>query len=289
MTRNTKPVTRNTRELGTALEQAAAILRETSPTPRLDAEVLIMHVCGLDRGRLIARDRSVLTGDQEERLEELLARRKRGEPVAYLTGVREFWSMELDVSPAVLIPRPETELLVEKALARIPSGAKWTIADLGTGSGAIALAVARERPHCRIIATDHSPAALEVARANAAKSGLTHVEFRAGDWLAPLAGATLDMILSNPPYIRSDDPHLRQGDVRFEPQTALAAGAEGLDAIRHIALHARRNLRPGGWLLFEHGWDQAGAIGDLLRGHGYRAIVCHRDLSGHDRVTECRT
>ncbi len=275
--------------VASALQHATRELTPTSPTPRLDAEVLIMHVCGLERGGLIARDRSVLTDAQRQRLEELLARRKRGEPVAYLTGVREFWSMELHVSPAVLIPRPETELLVEKALARIPSGAKWTVADLGTGSGAIALAVARERPHCRIIATDHSPAALEVARANAAKSGLSNVEFRAGDWFAPLAGATLDMILSNPPYIRSDDPHLGQGDVRFEPQPALAAGAKGLDAIQHIALHARRHLKPGGWLLFEHGWDQGGAIGDLLRGHGYRAIVCHRDLSGHDRVTECRT
>ncbi len=271
-----------------ALQHAIRDLTPTSPTPRLDAEVLIMHVCGLNRSGLIARDRLLLSGDQRQRLDELLARRQRGEPIAYLTGVREFWSMELHVSPAVLIPRPETELLVEMALACIPPDAPWTIADLGTGSGAIALAVARERPHCRVLATDISPAALDVARSNAGKFGLTNVEFREGDWFASLAAEALDMILSNPPYIKSDDPHLKEGDLRFEPQVALNAGPEGLDAIRHIALRAREYLKPGGWILLEHGWEQADAISDLLHQHGYRAIVCRRDLAGHDRITACR-
>ena len=249
----------------------------------------MMHVCRLGRSELINGDRLAMSNAQQQRLDELVARRRQGEPVAYLTGVREFWSLELNVSSATLIPRPETELLVEIALECIPHDAPWTIADLGTGSGAIALAVAKERPHCRVVATDLSLAALDVATSNAEKLGLTNVKIRAGDWLAPLAGETLDMILSNPPYIRSDDPHTREGDVRFEPPLALNAGPEGLESIRHIALHARRHLRPGGWLMFEHGWDQADAISSLLHQHGYRAIVCHRDLAGHDRVTGCRT
>ena len=274
--------------VGVALHKALHELELTSPTPRLDAEVLLMHVCGLDRSRLIIHNETVLTGEQEHKLANLLDRRKRGEPIAYLTGTREFWSMELNVTPATLIPRPETELLVEKALAHIPENAAWTIADLGTGSGAIALTLAKELPRCRIIATDSSPAALDVAKSNAEKFGLTNVEWREGNWFTPLAGETLDMIVSNPPYIRADDPHLEQGDVRFEPAAALVSGADGLDAIRHIALHAREYLKPGGWLLFEHGWDQAEAIGALLRRHGYRDMVCHRDLAGHARVTACR-
>jgi release factor glutamine methyltransferase len=267
-----------------ALQQASTALKEASPSPRLDAEVLVMHACGIGRSELITHSETALTGDQQSKLEGLLDRRKRGEPVAYITGTREFWSMELDVTPATLIPRPETELLVEKALEYIPHETEWTIADLGTGCGAIALAIAKERLRCRVVATDNSPAALEVARSNAKKFGLTNIEFHGGDWFAALADATFDMILSNPPYIRAGDPHLKQGDLRFEPTTALVAGADGLDAIRHIARHAREFLKPGGWLLFEHGWDQAEAIGDYLRQQGYRNIVCHTDLTGHARV-----
>ena len=270
------------------LQTSVRELQATSPTPRLDAEVLLMHVCGLNRSGLITQGHNAFTHDQQHRLENLLARRRQGEPIAYITGTREFWSLEFNVSPATLIPRPETELLVEKALAHIPENAAWTIADLGTGSGAIALTLAKELPRCRIIATDSSPAALDVAKSNAEKFGLTNVEWREGNWFTPLAGETLDMIVSNPPYIRADDPHLEQGDVRFEPAAALVSGADGLDAIRHIALHAREYLKPGGWLLFEHGWDQAEAIGALLRRHGYRDMVCHRDLAGHARVTACR-
>lgn len=274
--------------VGAALRKTLHELELTSPTPRLDAEVLLMHVCGFDRSNLITRHETILTGEQQSKLESLLARRKRGEPVAYITGTREFWSMEFNVTPATLIPRPETELLVEKALEHIPRDTEWTIADLGTGSGAIALAIAKERPRCRVVAIDNSSTALEVARSNAEKFGLTNIEFREGDWFTSLADATFDMIVSNPPYIRAGDPHLTQGDVRFEPATALVSGNDGLDAIRHIALHAREFLRPGGWLLFEHGWDQAVIVGELLRQHGYRDMVCHRDLAGHARVAACR-
>ena len=270
--------------LGTALKNANAVLAASSPTPRLDAEVLMMHACGIGRSELITRHDAALTDVQQNRLEGLLVRRKRGEPVAYITGTREFWSMELGVTPGTLIPRPETELLVEKALEHIPRDTEWTIADLGTGSGAIALVIAKERPRCRVMATDISLAALEVARPNAKKIGLTNVDFRAGDWFAPLVGETFDMLVSNPPYIRAGDPHLKQGDLRFEPATALVSGADGLDAIRHIVRHAREFLSPDGWLLFEHGWDQAEAIGDYLRQQGYRDIVCHTDLTGHARV-----
>jgi len=276
------------RTIGTVLERIAHALQSTSPTARLDAEVLVMHVCGLDRSGLIARGHAVLSDAQERRLEELLARRRSGEPVAYLTGTREFWSMDFVVSPATLIPRPETELLVEKALERIPPDAPWTIADLGTGSGAIALAIASERPRCRLIATDISPAALEVARANAESFGLTNVEFHHGDWFTPLADEMFDMIVSNPPYVCVADPHLEAGDVRFEPRQALIAGSDGLDAICHIASAAGRCLKPDGSLLFEHGWNQGGTVSELLRRMGYRDIVCSPDLAGHARVTGCR-
>ena len=273
--------------VGEALHQTVTTLTPTCPTPRLDAEVLVMHVCGLDRSGLITHGHDALTHEQQRRLEELLARRQCGEPVAYLTGTREFWSLELAVTPATLIPRPETELLVEKALEQIPREAEWTIADLGTGSGAIALAIAKERPRCNVIATDNSPAALKVAKANATKSGQTHIEFREGDWFTPLIGASFDMIVSNPPYIRAGDPHLTQGDVRFEPASALVSGADGLDAIRHLTRHAQEFLKPDGWLLIEHGWDQAVVAGELLHRYGYRDIVSHTDLAGHARVTGC--
>jgi release factor glutamine methyltransferase len=270
------------------LQTAQRELQATSPTPRLDAEILVMHVCGLNRSALITRGHHVPTADQLNRLETTIAQRRHGEPIAYLTGVREFWSLEFSVSPATLIPRPETELLVEMALAHVPQDAEWTIADLGTGCGAMALTLAKQRPRSRIIATDISPAALDVARSNAAKLGLTDVEFREGNWFEPLAGIKLDMMVSNPPYVRANDPHLEQGDVRFEPVQALAAGPDGLNAIRQIALSAREHLNPAAWLLFEHGWDQAAAIGRLLHSLGYRNIVCYPDLSGRDRITACR-
>lgn len=245
----------------------------------------MMHVTGLTRTALITRAHDPLAAAHEQQLEQLLDRRARGEPVAYLTGRREFWSLELTVTPDVLIPRPETELLVEQALARIPLDAAWTIADLGTGSGAVALALARERPRCTIIATDASTAALAVARRNAQQLGIGNVEFRHGDWLAPLAGLSFDLIVSNPPYIPDNDPHLSQGDVRFEPRAALTAGADGLDAIRIIATDARRHLRRDGLLLLEHGFDQAAGVRSVLTGHSYAAVSTCPDLLGLPRVT----
>lgn len=270
------------------LQNGTATLAESSPSPRLDAEVLAMHVTGLTRTALITRSGEALSTEQEARLRELIERRRQGEPVAYLTGRREFWSLELAVTPDVLIPRPETELLVEQALARIPADASWQIADLGTGSGAIALAIASERPRCRVIATDASPAALAVARGNAGRLGIGNVEFREGEWFAPLAGLTFDLIVGNPPYIAAADPHLMEGDVRFEPRAALVSGPDGLDAIRRIAAQGPAHLTAGGWLLLEHGYDQAIAVQSILRENGFAAITGVMDLGGNGRVTAGR-
>lgn len=274
--------------VGQFLREIANRLAGHSPTPRLDAEVLVMHVCGLNRAELLTHADVELCQTALGRLNELLARREAGEPLAYLTGVREFWSLPLRVSSEVLIPRPETELLVERALAHIPSDASWSIADLGTGSGAIAIAIACGRPRCRVVATDASPAALDCARSNARHLGANNIDFRAGNWCAPLGSERFEMIVSNPPYVCASDPHLAQGDVRFEPRSALVAGADGLDAIRAIAACAPRHLSEPGLLLLEHGHDQAQAVGRILIDAGFRAIVVHRDLAGLERVTEAR-
>lgn len=265
--------------------QQAALTLNASSSARLDVEVLVMHVTGFMRTALITRASEALTVQQEERLRTLLARRARGEPIAYLTGRREFWSLEFLVTPAVLIPRPETELLVEQALVRIPAAAEWTIADLGAGSGAVALALAAERPRCRVIASDFSAGALALARANAQNLGIANVEFRLGEWLAPFAGEHLDMIVSNPPYIAEQDPHLMQGDLRFEPRIALAAGADGLSAIRIIVADARRHLRRSGFLLIEHGSDQAHQVRAMLASQGYDDVTTCPDLQGLLRVS----
>ncbi|MGN6313584.1 MAG: peptide chain release factor N(5)-glutamine methyltransferase, partial [Rhodanobacteraceae bacterium] len=220
----------------------------------------------------------------------LIARRARGEPIAYLIGSRGFHALELRVSPDVLIPRPETELLVELALARIPVDAECRVADLGTGSGAIALSIARERPRARVLATDASGAALAVARDNARRLNLTNVGFAQGDWCAALGdGCDFDLIVSNPPYIAEDDPHLREGDLRFEPRAALASGADGLDAICAIVRDARAHLRGGGWLLLEHGFAQGAQVRALLQESGYREVFTERDLEGRERTTGARS
>ncbi|MFC0677211.1 peptide chain release factor N(5)-glutamine methyltransferase [Lysobacter korlensis] len=251
----------------------------------IDAEVLLAHVLDRSRTWLFAYGDAVADPAQAERFAGLVARREAGEPVAYLTGRRGFWRFDLAVTPATLIPRPETELLVELALERIPAGGAPCVADLGTGSGAIALALAYERPGARVIATDASDEALEVARSNAVELGLSNVEFRLGDWCAPIAGATFDVIASNPPYIARDDAHLKQGDLRFEPATALASGDDGLDAIRTIARDALPCVRAGGWLLLEHGFDQGAAVRALLEAQGWRDVATAADLEARDRVT----
>lgn len=251
----------------------------------IDAELLLLHVLARPRSWLFAHADEPVDAVATARFHALLERRVRGEPVAYLTGSRGFWTLELAVTPATLVPRPETELLVELALARLPADVETRAADLGTGSGAIALAIAKERPRAQLVAIDASPDALEVARGNARRNGIGNVAFRAGSWLAPLAGETFDLIASNPPYIAEGDPHLAQGDLRFEPAMALASGADGLDDIRTIAAAAPAHLRPGGWLLLEHGWDQGEAVRALLQAAGFVDVATERDLEGRDRVT----
>lgn len=251
----------------------------------VDTELLLAEALGRSRSWLYAHPEAAVPAPARARFEALLARRQAGEPVAYLLGRQGFWSLELEVSPATLIPRPETELLVELALARLPAGQSLRVADLGTGSGAIALALARERPQAHVVATDASAEALTVARRNAARLGLGRVEFRDGDWLVPLAQERFDLIASNPPYIEQDDPHLAQGDLRFEPPAALASGADGLDAIRVIVRDAGRHLHPGGWLLLEHGWNQGPAVRVLLEAAGFSEVATERDLEGRDRVS----
>ena len=252
---------------------------------RTDAEPLLLHTLRCDRTWLFAHGRDPIAPVQVAAFEQLVARRQAGEPVAYLIGRRGFWTLDLKVTPATLIPRAETETLVECALERVDTAQGRSIADLGTGSGAIALALARERPQARVVAVDVSAAALEVARFNASAHALDNVEFRHGSWLAPLQGERYDLIVSNPPYIAEGDVHLGQGDLRHEPAAALASGADGLDAIRAILAGAPEHLHSGGWLLLEHGWDQGEAVAARLRARGFTEVATYRDLEDRDRVT----
>lgn len=254
---------------------------------RHEAELLLLHVLERPRSWLFAHATDPLAAADQAAFETLLARRMAGEPVAYLTGRRGFWTLDLEVDPATLIPRPETERLVELALERLPSDQSLQLADLGTGSGAIALALASERPQAQVLATDASPGALAVAARNAARHELRNVCFAEGghDWYAPLQGARFDLIASNPPYIASDDPHLDQGDLRFEPASALASGVDGLDDIRRIVDGGQAHLRPGGWLLIEHGWDQGAAIRALFDAAGFAEVQTAQDLEQRDRIT----
>jgi release factor glutamine methyltransferase len=249
-----------------------------------DAELLLAHALDRPRTWLFAHATDEADAAATARFDALVDRRAAGAPVAYLTGRRGFWRFDLAVTPATLIPRPETELLVELALARLPAGPR-RVADLGTGSGAIALALAHERPEADVVATDASADALAVARGNAAALGLRNVAFRHGDWCAPLAGERYDLVASNPPYIAEGDPHLGAGDLRHEPATALASGPDGLDAIRAIAACVPGILLPGGWLLLEHGWDQGAAVRALLEAAGFVDVATARDLEDRDRVT----
>lgn len=250
-----------------------------------EAALLLANVLGRSRTWLFAWPEFEPDSSQCARFRQLVDARGRGEPVAYLVGHREFWSLDLGVTPDVLIPRPETELLVEVALEHIAKDRECHVADLGTGSGAIALALARERPHAQIIATDASTAALMVARANAQRLGIANVTFSQGDWCAALGAARFDLIVSNPPYIAVGDHHLQEGDLRHEPASALASGVDGLDAIRRIGMQAREHLLAHGWLALEHGWDQAARVRDLLAGHGFSDVRSVRDGNGHERVT----
>ena len=269
-----------------ALAEAARVLAADAEAPTLEAEVLLAHVLDSSRARLRAWPERVVDGAALARFRRLVARRRDGVPSAYLTGRREFWSLSFEVNEAVLIPRPETECLVETALALLPADATATIADAGTGCGAIAIALATERPRCRIVASDSSRAALSVARRNVDEIGVANVALVAGYWLAPMAAAGFDLLVSNPPYVAAGDPHLGRGGPAFEPRHALAAGADGLDAIRILIDQGRRCIRPGGRLLLEHGYDQGAAVRRLLTGTGYREVVTGRDYAGLDRVTQ---
>ena len=265
---------------------AAACLRAVPASVEAgDAALLLAHVLGRSRGWLYAHGDAAVPGSDAARFADLVARRAAGEPVAYLVGTRGFWRFDLAVGPDTLIPRPETELLVELALARIAPQRPVRVADLGTGSGAIALALASERPQATLVATDASAGALGVAGRNARTLGVRNVEFRQGDWFAPLAGERFDLIASNPPYIAEDDAHLVQGDLRFEPRAALASGVDGLDAIRAIAAAAPAHLRDHGWLLVEHGWKQGAAVRALFEAAGLIDVATERDLEQRDRVT----
>ncbi len=264
------------------LAQATELL--TTDSPRLDAELLLAGSLDKNRSYLYAWPEAIPPAVARTRFQALLARRAAGEPVAYLLEQREFWSLPLTVTPATLIPRPETETLVALALQRVPAAAEARIADLGTGSGAIALAIARERPRCRVIATDISQAALAVAAANAQRLGLSNVQCVAGDWCAALPDMPFDLIVSNPPYIAEDDIHLSRGDVRFEPRQALASGPQGMDALQQIARCASARLRPHGWLLLEHGYEQVQAVTRLLHTTGYDRVQDYPDDAGLGRV-----
>jgi len=265
------------------LDEGTRALRDD--VARREAVLLLRHVLGVSDAWLIAHPDDLVDVVQAAAFQALVERRARGEPVAYLTGTRGFHALELQVTPDVLIPRPETELLVDCALQRIPEDMEWAVADLGTGSGAIALAIAKARPRAKVVATDASGAALAVARANADRLALRNVQFAHGDWCAALGDARFDLIVSNPPYIAESDAHLREGDLRFEPAAALASGSDGLDAIRIIVRDARAHLRDGRWLLFEHGFDQGPAVRELLAAHDYTEVFTQRDLEARERVS----
>ena len=250
----------------------------------LEAEILLGHVLGVSRAWLYANGDQTVDGGKQETFRNLAERRQQGEPIAYLTGVREFWSLPLQVTPDVLIPRPETEILVEAALDLIPTDAAWRVADLGTGSGAVALAIASERPLCEVHATELSPAALAVAQGNGDALLPGRVQFHLGSWLEPLQGC-FQLIVSNPPYVAADDEHLRQGDCRFEPIGALTTGEATLAAIDQIAQQSRSFLGPGGWLAMEHGWDQGRQVRTLLERYGYCGVETRKDLEGRERIT----
>lgn len=267
-----------------ALECATTLLQAASDSPRADAEWLLAHATGRSRAQLLARPESPLAEAEHRAFAQAVAQRAQGVPVAYLLGEQGFWSLSLQVSPAVLIPRPETEGLVAWALEHLPAGQAATLADLGTGSGAIALALAQERPLAEVHAVEDSVAALAVARANAARLGLARVRFVQADFVQWLHGARdLDLIVSNPPYIAAGDAHLSR--LRHEPTAALVAGADGLDCLRALIAAAPARLRPGGSLLLEHGHDQGARVRALLAAAGFAPVQTRRDLAGHERLS----
>ncbi|MHC9058590.1 peptide chain release factor N(5)-glutamine methyltransferase [Pantoea sp. y20] len=264
--------------------QQAVVALCGGDSPKRDAEILLGFVTGKARSWLIAFDDAELDAQQLEQLNALLARRVNGEPIAHLVGEREFWSLPLRVSDATLIPRPDTEVLVEQALAHLPAAAT-SLLDLGTGTGAIALALASERPGCQVIGCDRIAAAVELAQDNAQRLHIDNARFILSNWFNDLPAQRFDLIVSNPPYIDAADEHLQQGDVRFEPRSALVADDQGLADLRFIIHTAPRWLHAGGWLLLEHGWQQGAAVRAIMTQHGYQAVSTVDDYGGNPRVT----
>jgi len=274
-----------------------AALELDSGSARIEVQCLLQAVLRVNRAHMLTHPKQILDAEQQARYTALLERRLHGEPLAYLLGEREFYGLNFRVTPATLIPRADTELLVELALQRVPQkppspqpsptwrGSNYRVLDLGTGSGAIALSIAHARPDIEVTAVDASQEALEVARENARRLNIGNVRLLQSDWFAALAGERFDLIVSNPPYIAEGDTHLAQGDLRFEPRTALASGADGLNDIRRIVANAKEYLDAGGWLLFEHGYDQAGRVRELLAAAGYAEVFSARDLAGIERVS----
>jgi len=279
--------------IGSLWRAAAARLQGPAPerhaqrSAALEAQWLLARALGEPRSLLLTHAERPVGGRAHTQFEAMVLRRLAGEPLAYILGEREFWSLTLKVTPAVLVPRPETELVVERALALCTRPAA-VVADLGTGSGAIALALAHERPAWHVTATDQSADALAVAAANAVSLGLERIRFRRGDWLAALQGERFDLIASNPPYIADDDPALHDPALRCEPQAALRSGTAGLDALGAITAGALAHLHPGGWLVVEHGAAQAGAVARMLVAQGFAHVRCHTDLAGRERVSEAQ-
>jgi len=265
--------------------RAAPTGTEPAATADLDAQLLLAHVLAVPRTRLKSHPEDLPDPSRTQHYRRLLARRAAGEPLAYLTGSRDFWSLRLTVTPAVLIPRPETELLVERALA-LRTAADGRVADLGTGCGAVALALASERPRWQVVATDACADALAVARANAAALGLSRVEWRHGDWYRALPDERFDLLVSNPPYVAQDDPALATASLRHEPPRALTPGLDALSCLRTLVRGAPRHLAPEGWLLLEHGATQGADVRRELVDAGFRHVRSHRDLAGHERLTE---
>ncbi len=273
--------------ISTAMQSGQALL-DNADSGQLEAEILLMTACGLNREQLWSRPHALLDRQQRQDYLDLIKCRQQGEPIAYLTGTREFWSLPLRISPATLIPRPETELLVERVLDRVPVGASLSIVDLGTGCGAIALAITAERPGCQIVATDISTDALAVAQENIDRLGAEQLTLCQGSWFEPLTEC-FHIIVSNPPYVAANDPHLQAGDLRFEPGIALRSGEDGLRDIGVIIAGTRSYLTGNGRLLLEHGFDQADAVRELGHRHGLEFVAVYRDLAGHERVTEFAT
>jgi release factor glutamine methyltransferase len=267
----------------------ASLLRSAelpdSPTARLDVELLLAAALGKPRSFLHTWPERIVSSEAAHTFEGYLRRRRTGEPVAYILGLQGFWNIDLEVATHTLIPRPETEMLVETALELLPGAIPHRLLDLGTGTGAIALSLAKDRPQWTITAVDRVDEAVELAERNRQRLNLDNAAVMKSHWFSALKRQRFDLIISNPPYIASGDPHLAQGDVRFEPSSALVAGVDGMDDLRIIVSEATAHLEPGGWLLLEHGYDQGAAVRDLLNGHGFEQIQTRRDLGDNERIT----